>query len=119
MAEVDGDNAEVWNNLGNSLCRRGLWEQAIAAYRKVLEVHPSSVDAHCNLGVALVRNGELDAGIASQTRAIQLNGIFPAAYNNLGSALLIAGKSDEAERVRLIKRFNFGRISRRRISLDR
>jgi hypothetical protein len=97
MADVQGDNAEAWNNLGNSLCRRGLWEQAIAAYRKALEIQPSSVDAQCNLGVALVRNGELDAGIASQTRAIELDGSFPAAFNNLGSALLIAGRFEEAE----------------------
>ncbi len=97
MADAHGQNAEVWNNLGNSLCRRGLWELAIAAYRKALEIQPSSVDAHCNLGVALVRNGELDAGIASQRRAIELNGSFPAAYSNLGSALLIAGRFDEAE----------------------
>jgi tetratricopeptide repeat protein/glycosyl transferase family 9 (putative heptosyltransferase) len=98
MADTHGDEAEIWNNLGNSLCRRGLWEQAIDAYRKALEIQPALVDAHCNLGVALVQNGELDAGIASQRRAIELNGSFPAAYNNLGSALLIAGRFDEAER---------------------
>jgi TPR repeat/Tetratricopeptide repeat len=98
MAELHGDTAELLNNWGNTLCRRGLWEQAIGAYRKALEIQPGSVDAHCNLGVALVQNGELDAGIASQTRAIELNGGFAPAFNNLGSALLIAGRFDEAER---------------------
>ena len=97
MADAHGDNPEVWNNLGNSLCRRGLWEQAKAAYRRALEIHALMVDAHTNLGVALVQNGELDAGIASQKKAIEINPGFVAAYNNLGSALLIAGRIDEAE----------------------
>jgi hypothetical protein len=91
-------DAKGWNELGNVLCRRGLWDEAMPAYRKALEIQPDLIDAHANLGVAFIQSGQLEAGIECQYRAIGIKEDYVVPHNNLGSALMIAGRFEEAEK---------------------
>ena len=43
-------------------------DEAIAAYRKAIELDPKYARAHCNLGNALRKQGKLDEAIAASAR---------------------------------------------------
>jgi tetratricopeptide (TPR) repeat protein len=49
----------IYNDLGFVLERQGLADEAVALYRKTLELDPASATAHYNLGASLARSGEL------------------------------------------------------------
>ncbi len=85
----------IYNDLGFVLERMGLSEDAIAAYRKALELDPGSAAAQYNLGSALARGGDfrdaerhLRAALAAQPTT--------QAYTGLGIVLSQQGKSEEA-----------------------
>ncbi len=43
---------------------QGKFEDAIAAYKKAMELNPESTDAHYNLGLILRKQGKLEEAIA-------------------------------------------------------
>jgi tetratricopeptide (TPR) repeat protein len=49
------------------------WDQAIAAFNRVLEQHPKSAAALGNRGVCFLSAGDLDRAIADATKAIRLD----------------------------------------------
>ena len=51
------DYAEAHNNLGNALQDQGKLDEAIACYRRALELKPDYAEAHTNLGIALQARG--------------------------------------------------------------
>jgi tetratricopeptide (TPR) repeat protein len=51
--EIDGTDAEAWNNLGVVLTRLGERGQGIEAFRSALRADRTHVEAHRNLAVAL------------------------------------------------------------------
>ncbi len=71
-------------------------DEAIAAYRKAIELDPKYANAHINLGNALRNQGKLDEAIACFRKAIELDPKSAIAHNNLGLALRDQGKLDEA-----------------------
>jgi Flp pilus assembly protein TadD len=46
--------------------------EAIAHFRRVLEINPQNADAHLNLGVALRLSGQRAAALDSVTEALRL-----------------------------------------------
>jgi len=83
------------NNLGFDLGKQGKLDEAIAAYRKAIQIDPNYANAHNNLGFELCKQGKLDEAIAAHRKAIQIdpnNAIF---YNGLGFDLNKQGKLDE------------------------
>ena len=84
-------NPNAWmahNNLGSVLLQKGQPDEAIAHFRRVLEIKPDSVDAQANLGDALLQKGEVDEAIAQYQRALQIRPDYAEAQYNLGNALL-------------------------------
>ena len=61
-------------------------DEAIACYKKAIELDPKFAVAHYNLGNALAAKGQLDAAIACCKKAIELDPRFAIAHSNLGSA---------------------------------
>ena len=51
---------------------RGQVDEAIAHYRKALEIKPDYVEAHYNLGVALAGRGKLDEALEHYQKALDL-----------------------------------------------
>ena len=84
------------NNLGVALQDQGKLDEAIACYRKAIELDPKYARAHNNLGNALQDQGKLDEAIACYRKAIELDPKDALAHNNLGNALQDQGKLDEA-----------------------
>jgi protein O-GlcNAc transferase len=74
----------------------GKIEDAIAAYRAVIDLKPDCVEAYCNMGMACWSAGRTDEAIAALNRAIELRPDFAGVHNNLGSALLSKGMLNES-----------------------
>jgi tetratricopeptide (TPR) repeat protein len=86
----------AYNDLGNVLGRKGEVEEAIAQFRKALDLQPDYARAHLNLGILLGRKGEAREAIAQFRKALDIEPNSPEAQNNLGSALLQQGEVQEA-----------------------
>ena len=90
-------NAAVFhNNLGEAYRALRRIPEAVACYRRALELKPDYAEAHNNLGNALKDQGKLDEAVACYRRALELKPDFAEAHNNLGNALKDQGKLDEA-----------------------
>ena len=75
---------------------QGNLDEAIACYRRALELGPDYAQAHNNLGVACKERGNLDEAIACCRRAVELKPDYAEAHNNLGVALREQGQLEEA-----------------------
>ena len=75
---------------------QGKLDEAVACYRRALELKPDYAEAHDNLGNALKDQGKLDEAVACYRRALELKPDYAEAHNNLGNALKDQGKLDEA-----------------------
>ncbi|HTD25141.1 MAG TPA: tetratricopeptide repeat protein [Terriglobales bacterium] len=71
-------------------------DEAIASYRKALQIGPDNVGALNNLGIALKDQGQLDEAVASYRKALQIGPDNAGVLNNLGNALWNKGLPDEA-----------------------
>src|SRR6516225_5757205 len=77
--------------------KRGSWtNDAVAQYKKTLEINPNYAQANYNLGLVLFQKGQLDDAIAHYQKAVKINPYHPGAHNNFGNALLQKGQVDEA-----------------------
>jgi len=90
------DHAQALDNLGTTLVDQQKTDEAIACYRRALELQPDYAIAHNNLGVAFKVQGKLEAAAACCRRALELNPDYAEAHNNLGNALKDQGNLDEA-----------------------
>ena len=75
---------------------RGSCDEAVACYRRALELSPDFAEAHGNLGDAFQDQGKLDEAVACYRRALELKPDFAEAHSNLGNAFKDLGKLDEA-----------------------
>jgi eukaryotic-like serine/threonine-protein kinase len=85
-----------WQNKGYSLISLERHDEAIACFKKALEIQPDYPPTHLNLGKALQAKGDLNAAIAEWRTTIRLDPNFAMAHANLGSALHRKGNLDEA-----------------------
>ena len=69
---------------------------AIAAFRRIIELRPGFAEAHCDLGNALAESGQIEEAIESFRKAIELKSDFAEAHNMLGMALKAIDRLDEA-----------------------
>ena len=97
------DFADGWNSLGVVEMRRGNRDAAQRAFRRVLELDPTSATAYANLGANDLAGRDLPAAIDDLTQAVALDaGDFDALYN-LAMALDAAGR--RADALPLMERF--------------
>jgi tetratricopeptide (TPR) repeat protein len=84
------------NNLGSALYDKGQVDEAIASYRKAIELDPQDAKAPNNLGEVLRAKGQLDEAIACYHKALDLDPKLAPVHSNLGLALRAKGRLDEA-----------------------
>jgi len=89
-------NILAQSNLGAAYIIKGMVDEAISEYKKILVLKPHDAEAHNNLGAAYFKQGRLDEAIAEYKRAIAIDSNHEKAYYNLGAAYAKKGKLDEA-----------------------
>ncbi len=70
-------NAGSIMNLGNGYYHLGQYDQAIACYRKAIELVPTYWGCYGNLGIALGRKGMYEEAIAALEQSIRIESDFP------------------------------------------
>src|SRR5438477_6772165 len=93
-------NPKCWMaeyNLGLALKNQGQLDEAIAHYRRAINIWPGYVEAHYNLGGAYIEKGETDEALAEYRRAIEIRPEEADSHNNYGSALRELNQFDQAE----------------------
>jgi tetratricopeptide (TPR) repeat protein len=76
--------------------RAGKVDEAIASYRRGLELKPDFSIGHESLGRLLLRQGRVEDAIAHLESAVRIQPQFGDAHANLGNAYLAAGRLTEA-----------------------
>ena len=107
--ELDPENADGWNQLGHLQRRVGELDEAIACYKRVLELGRQVSDqvliavAYGNLGIVYDVRGDLDDAEAMYRKSLVLHEELGRKegmannYGNLGIVYRIRGDLDEAE----------------------
>ncbi|MGB8356481.1 MAG: tetratricopeptide repeat protein [Chthoniobacteraceae bacterium] len=90
------DNYMATSNLGNALLKNGQADEAMATYRKAMEINPEYAVPYYNMGLALFQKGDVDDAIANYEKAIAKDADYADPENNLGNALMQKGAVDEA-----------------------
>ena len=74
------------------------WAEALAAYRRAVELDPKFADAHCNLGSLHFNRERRDLALASFRRVLQIDPGHAEANLTLGSMLEGEGRDEQALR---------------------
>ena len=88
--------AMAWFNLGDILAKKGRHDEAIASFRRALELRPHDAPGHNDLACELVVIGQPLAAIPVFERALELRPGYAEVHNNLGNALRSLGRIAEA-----------------------
>jgi Flp pilus assembly protein TadD len=59
LVNLKPDDADSWDRLGKSLYLAGIYDEAVKAFRKALELSPGNKEVLANLGVTLKTMGEM------------------------------------------------------------
>ena len=90
------NSATAHNNLGNVLLRRGAVDEAIAHFKKALEIEPNYQFGQSGLGAALLRKGDASSAIPLLKSVLTADPNNPKANYSLADALAQTGQSEQA-----------------------
>jgi Flp pilus assembly protein TadD len=96
MLSLTPNAAPVHNFLGIALQNCGRLDQAVAHYRRAIELDPLYNEAYNNLAGGLLVQRKFDDAIICCRKAIQLRPEYAHAYSNIGLAFQAKGKLDDA-----------------------
>jgi tetratricopeptide (TPR) repeat protein len=84
--QLDPTQPEPYKALGDLFLAqpRRLFDQAVEAYAKAIELRPFYADAHVGLGDARAAKGEVDAAIKAYQQALVYNPVNPRVHLSLG-----------------------------------
>jgi Tetratricopeptide repeat len=111
-------NPDCWmaySNLGSFLSAHGDANEAIADFRKALEIWPNQSKDHNNLGKALVQKGRIAEAMDHFQTALRVSPDDPDTESNIGAASLQQGDADEAIS-HLRRAVESGRVTRKATS---
>lgn len=95
--ELGAVDARVHNALGAAHLRNQKHDDAIAQFRRALELNPDFAEAHSNLGYVLFREMEaFDEGALHIEKALTLEPDYPVALCNWAMVLQQRGRMEEA-----------------------
>ena len=91
-------DAMVYWNLGRALQDQGKTEEALAAYRKSVEIWPKFSSAGVSLGNLLADEGRMDEAIAAYKQAIEARPEYAEAHYRLAEAYYKLKRYEEARK---------------------
>jgi tetratricopeptide (TPR) repeat protein len=89
-------NAGYYNTLGQLLEKKDRPSDAIAAYKKAIELDANYPPPHYNLGLLYLLQGSVQQGIAEIKESLRLQPKDAPAWYNVGTTLLNQGQNKEA-----------------------
>jgi len=75
---------DAYNNLGSIFFDKGMFDEAINAWKRMVEIDPNSADAYYNLGNAYDEKGMFYDAVLAWKRALEINPDIMDAHYNLG-----------------------------------
>ena len=90
------NRAVTEHNLGAALQSDGRLDEAMAHYRRAIELQPDYAPAYNNLASTLRAAGQVQDAVTTYEHALTLRPDYPEAHYNLGSILIAHGKCSEA-----------------------
>ena len=122
--QLEPNNAEAHNNLGNTLYKLDRLDEAESSYKESITLDPKNALALFNLGQTQDKSGKLELAVTSYKEAIALKRNYVEAYSNLGVALKSLGRLDEAEAaysfaIEINKDFMTARLNRGQLFFER
>jgi adenylate cyclase len=84
--QLDAGYPEPYKALGDLLLAapRRLFDQAVEAYAKAIELRPFFAEAHVGLGDAKAAKGDVDGAVAAYQKALTFNAVNPKVHMSLG-----------------------------------
>ncbi len=86
----------IWNILGAINASLKKYDEALIAFKKVIELNPNYVDAYYNIGVVLSDQSKIQESIVAYQKCISLFPKYPDAYVNMGLALRKQGEIEKS-----------------------
>jgi tetratricopeptide (TPR) repeat protein len=98
LAKIDVPATNFYRsfNIAWDLAENGKYDDAIAEWRKALEMNPSDASMHLNLGVALSRAGRALEALEEYRKGLAKNPNDPDLYSHIGMALSESGRYVDA-----------------------
>ena len=96
LVSATRNRAVTETNLGVALHDDGRFDDAVARYRRALEIQPDYVPAFNNLGVTLRAQGRVDEAIRVYEDGLRVRDDYPDLHYNLANALLQVNRANEA-----------------------
>jgi len=93
---VQGKLANMYADIGDVYLSSGHYSEAIAEYRRALELGPGFVDIRARLAGALRDAGQRDEAIREYEEVVRQHPTYVLARLNLGLSLFTAGRKAEA-----------------------
>jgi tetratricopeptide (TPR) repeat protein len=90
------DSVTARSNLGNLLLQKGAVDEAIAQFRRSVQIDPGYQYGRYNLGAALLQKGETDESISQLRQVLYVDPNHSRAYYTLANALAKKGETNEA-----------------------
>jgi len=97
LVGLEPNDPAVWSSLAQSCMGRREYQQAVQAYRKVLEVEPEDATALNQLGYAAAYAGSFDAALDALRRYQALRPAEANPLDSQGDVNLLAGRLRQAE----------------------
>ncbi len=80
-------NLQILLLQARALQKKGEQDEAIAVYRRAIEIQPHSSTAHNSLGTVFFEKGQMEPAIEAFRKASELDPLAPRPFNNWGAAL--------------------------------
>lgn len=94
---VDTDDPQSLAGLGDRYFENGRYQEAIAAYEKVLKLNPNDVDTYNDIGLAYHYTGRSDIAVEKLKKGTEVVPSYQRIWLSLGFVLFSQGRNEEAK----------------------
>ncbi len=99
LVALRADHAGTWFNHGYVLEVAGLWDEALAAFKRAAELGPELDRAWYGMGLVLIRLGRYDEAVSALQRNTELQPMSPHGWYQLARVHVDRHDPDEAVKI--------------------